>query len=52
LIAKNPEIQQLVASGHTFSPEDEKNEYSKIVQRISTRVVMTMVMNVTALDLA
>jgi hypothetical protein len=35
LIAKNPEIQQLIASGHTLSPEEEKNEYKKIVQSIS-----------------
>jgi transaldolase len=38
LIAKNPEIQQLIASGHTLSPEDEKNEYKKIVQSISPLV--------------
>jgi transaldolase len=35
LIAKNPEIQQLIASGHTLSSEEEKNEYRKIVQSIS-----------------
>jgi transaldolase len=35
LVAKNPEIQQLVASGHTLSSEEEKNEYKKIVQSIS-----------------
>jgi transaldolase len=35
LIAKNPEIKQLVASGHTLSSEEEKNEYRKIVQSIS-----------------
>ena len=38
LIAKNPEIQQLIASGHTLSPEEEKNEYKKIVQSISPLV--------------
>jgi transaldolase len=34
LIAKNPEIQRLVESGHTLSSEEEKNEYKKIVQSI------------------
>jgi transaldolase len=38
LIAKNPEIKQLVASGHTLSPEEEKDEYRKIVQSISPLV--------------
>ena len=38
LIAKNPEIQQLVASGHTLSPEEEKNEDKKIVRSISLLV--------------
>jgi len=38
LIAKNPEIQQLIASGHTLSSEEENNEYKKIVQRISPLV--------------
>src|SRR5438552_2658980 len=38
LIAKNPEIQRLIASGHTLSPEEEKNEYEKIVQSISPLV--------------
>lgn len=38
LIAKNPEIQQLIASGHTLSPEEEKNEYKKIVQSIAPLV--------------
>lgn len=38
LIAKNPEIERLIASGHTLSPEEEKNEYKKIVQRISPMV--------------
>ena len=35
LIAKNPEIQQLVTSGRTLSSEEEKSEYKKIVQSIS-----------------
>jgi transaldolase len=38
LIAKNPEIQQLIASGDTLSAEEEKNEYRKIVQSISALV--------------
>ena len=38
LIAKNPEIQRLIASGHTLSPEEEKDEYKKIVQSISPLV--------------
>ena len=38
LIAKNPEIQRLIASGHTLSAEEEKNEYRKIVQSISPLV--------------
>jgi transaldolase len=38
LIAKNPEIQQLIASGHTLSPQEEKNEYKKIVRSISPLV--------------
>ncbi len=38
LIAKNPEIQQLIASGDTLSAEEEKNEYRKIVQSISPLV--------------
>jgi transaldolase len=35
LIAKNPEIQQQIASGHTLSPQEEKDEYRRIVQAIS-----------------
>jgi transaldolase len=35
LIAKNPEIQQRIASGHTLSSDEEKGEYRKIVQSIS-----------------
>ncbi len=38
LIAKNPEINRLVASGHTLSSEEEKGEYKKIVQSISSLV--------------
>lgn len=34
----NPEIQRLVASGHTLSSEEEKSEYKKIVQSISPLV--------------
>ena len=35
LIAKNPEIQALIQSGHKLSKEEENNEYKKIVQSIS-----------------
>jgi len=38
LIAKNPEIQQRIASGHTLSSQEEKDEYRKIVQAISPLV--------------
>jgi transaldolase len=38
LIAKNPEIQQLLASGHRLSSQEEKDEYKKIVQSISPLV--------------
>jgi transaldolase len=38
LIAKNPEIQERIASGHTLSPQEEKDEYRKIVQAISPLV--------------
>jgi len=38
LIAKNPDIQQLIASGHTLTPEEEKNEYRRIVRSISPLV--------------
>ena len=38
LIAKNPEIRQLIASGHTLSPQEEKDEYKKIVRAISPLV--------------
>jgi transaldolase len=38
LIAKNPEIRQLLASGHTLSPQEENDEYKKIVRAISPLV--------------
>ena len=38
LIAKNPEIRQLLASGHTLSPQEEKDEYKRIVRAISPLV--------------
>jgi transaldolase len=38
LIAKNPEIQRLIASGHKLSSTEEQNEYKKIVQSISPLV--------------
>jgi transaldolase len=38
LIAKNPEIRERIASGHTLSPQEEKDEYRKIVQSISPLV--------------
>jgi transaldolase len=38
LIAKNPEIQQLLASGHTLRTQEEKDEYRKIVRAISPLV--------------
>jgi transaldolase len=38
LIAKNPEIQRLIASGHSLTSEEEKGEYRKIVQSISRLV--------------
>jgi transaldolase len=38
LIAKNPEIQRLLASGHRLSSQEEKDEYKKIVQTISPLV--------------
>jgi transaldolase len=38
LIAKNPEIRKRIASGHTLSPQEEKDEYWKIVQAISPLV--------------
>ena len=38
LIAKNPEIRKRIASGHTLSPQEEKDEYRTIVQAISPLV--------------
>src|SRR5262249_14387760 len=38
LIAKNPEIRQRIASGHTLTPQEEKDEYRKIVRVISPLV--------------
>ena len=38
LIAKNPEIREQVASGHSLSAQEEKDEYRKIVQAISPLV--------------
>lgn len=35
LIAKNPDVHQLIASGHRLSSEEEKQQYKKIVQAIS-----------------
>ena len=38
LIAKNPEIQQRIASRHSLTSQEEKDEYRKIVQAISPLV--------------
>ena len=38
LIAKNPEVQRLVGSGHRLTSEEETNEYKKIVKSISPLV--------------
>ena len=38
LIAKNPEIQRRIASGHTLTSQEEKDEYRKIVQAVSPLV--------------
>src|SRR5690349_839825 len=38
LIAKNPHIRELVASGHKLSNREEMDEYKKIVQTISPLV--------------
>jgi transaldolase len=37
-IAKNPTVQQRIASGRKLDPEEEKAEYRKIVRRISPLV--------------
>jgi hypothetical protein len=34
LVAKNPEVQQRIASGHKLSFNEQKQEYKKIVQSI------------------
>ena len=38
LIAKNPEVQQLLAAGHRLTTEEQKDEYKRIVQKISPLV--------------
>ena len=38
LVAKNPEIQRRLASGHKLSRKDQENEYKHIVQQISPLV--------------
>src|ERR1044072_10029045 len=38
LIAKNPHIKELIASGHKLSNREEMEEYKKIVQTISPLV--------------
>ena len=38
LIAKNPEIQRRLTSGHQLSEQEEKDAYKKIVQSISPLV--------------
>jgi len=38
LIAKNPEIQKRIASGHSLSSQEENDAYRKIVQTISPLV--------------
>jgi transaldolase len=38
LIAKNPEVRNLVSSGHKFSSREEMDEYKKIVKIISPLV--------------
>ena len=38
LVSKNPDVQQLIASGHKLTGEEAKNEYKKIVQKISPLV--------------
>ena len=38
LIAKNPHIKELIASGHKLSDKGEMEEYKKIVQTISPLV--------------
>jgi len=37
-VSKNPEVQERIASGHRFTPDEQKDEYRKIVQQISPLV--------------
>src|SRR5437660_213433 len=37
-VAKNPDVQRRIASGHKLSREEQKEEYKQIVQRISPLV--------------
>ncbi len=34
LIAKNPEVQDLITSGHKLTTEEQREEYKKIVRNI------------------
>jgi len=38
LIAQNPKIQRLIASGHRLTAQEQQHEYKKIVQSISPLV--------------
>jgi len=38
LIAKNPEVQRLIASGHKLTTEEQKEQYKKIVQKMSALI--------------
>jgi transaldolase len=38
LIAKSPEVQELLTSGHRLTTQEQKDEYKKIVQKISPLV--------------
>ena len=38
LIANNPDVQELLASGHRLTTQEQKDEYKKIVQKISPLV--------------
>jgi transaldolase len=38
LIAKNPDVQRRIATGHKFSVEEQREEYKTIVQKISPLV--------------
>jgi transaldolase len=38
LISKNPEVRELISSGHKFSPQEELDEYKGIVQAIAPLV--------------